>query len=794
MLPLLLVPVVFSVELTCGGESESMQIGGIYPRLAVTNGGNSECGIGAVVPWAGRLWFITYPASGPRGSDDKLYSLDQNLQRTVWPESVGGTHANRMIHRESNQLIIGPYFIDAKGKVRVVSPKVMPGRLTATTRHLRDPANKVYFVTMEEGLYELDVHTLAVKVLHPDLDAKVARVSFLPGDHGKGGYVGQGRLVVTNNATGGVLTEWTGTGDPGQAESWTTVDRNKYTDVTGPGGIHGAPDKNAPLWAIGWDAKSLLLNVCDGGRWIRFRLPKASFTYDADNGCYTEWPRIREVGGKRIMTMHGMFFDFPTTFSRANTAGIRPIATCLKMVVDFADWNGRLVCALDDASKFGNPLSGRPQSNLWFVSESAFRELGRPAGYGGPWVQDRIKAEEPSDPFWLGGARSFPYRVVHFAQGGNTAVTFTLEIDTKGNGRWSKHAAVTVPAGGYAYQLIPAGVAGEWIRVKADRDAGSATAYFHYGSPGRAAEPEMFASLAPAGVLAKRSEGLLLPTNDPEDLTLAFAASVVDSRVTETGYYVIGGDLKLRRLDQPEAERALRREAETKQGFQVDEASVIITDKTTRYRLPKGPETLTKASASGWRRVVREVVTERSLMNVGGTIYELPRSGSGGMAKIRPVTTHNRHIFDFTSWRGLLVLSGNLIDANLDKHYVRSEDGKVGLWLGNVDDLWKLGPPRGEGGPWFKTPVKAGEPSDRYLMTGYDRKLVRLSQEGQSDVRMTIEVDVTGENIWHSYQTISVPAGRTVEHAFPLGFSAHWVRMKANHDCRATAWFVYTAE
>jgi hypothetical protein len=164
------------------------------------------------------------------------------------------------------------------------------------------------------------------------------------------------------------------------------------------------------------------------------------------------------------------------------------------------------------------------------------------------------------------------------------------------------------------------------------------------------------------------------------------------------------------------------------------------------------------------------------------------------MAKIRPITTHHRQIFDFTSWRGLLVLSGNLISGKPDKHYVRSEDGKVGLWLGNVDDLWKLGPPRGEGGPWLKTPVKAGRPSDRYLMTGYDRKSVRLSQEGQSEVRMTIEVDVTGENTWHSYQVISVPAGRTVEHTFPLGFSAHWVRMKAEQDCRATAWFVYTAE
>jgi hypothetical protein len=699
-----------------------------------------------------------------------------------------------MIHRESNQLIIGPYFIDAQGKVRAVSPKVMPGRLTATTRHLTDPANKVYFVTMEEGLYEVDVHTLSVRTLHADLDAKTARVSFLPGDHGKGGYVGQGRLVVANNAGGGVLAEWTGTGDPGKAESWTTVDRNKYTDVTGPGGICGAPHQNAPLWAIGWDAKSLLLNVCDGGRWTRFRLPKASFTYDADHGWYTEWPRIREAGGKRIMTMHGMFFEFPSTFSRANTAGIRPMAAYLKMVVDFADWNGRLVCAADDASKFGNPLSGRPQSNLWFTSEKGLRELGRPAGSGGPWVKDRVKADEASEPFWLGGAQSFPYRVAHFAQSGETPVAFTLEIDAKGDGRWSPYRSVTVPAGGYAYQLIPPGVAGEWIRVRANRDVESATAYFHYGSPGRPAEPEMFASLAPASVLAERSEGVLLPTDDREDLTLAFAASVVDSKVIETGCYMVGGDLKLCRVDRPEGEKALRQKAQTKQEFQADEASIIITDKTTRYRLPKGPETLTRASPSGWRRMVREVVTERSLMNVGGTIYELPRPESGGLARIRPITTHDRHIFDLASWRGLLVLSGNLTGAKPDQHYLRSEDGKVGLWLGNVDDLWKLGPPRGEGGPWLKTPVKAGQPSDRCLMAGYDRKSVRLSQDGQPEVRMTIEVDVTGDDMWHSYETFSVPAGRTVEHTFPLGYSAHWVRMKADQDCRATAWFVYSAE
>src|ERR1044072_768117 len=98
---------------------EKLQISGIYPHLAAFNG-DRECGIGAVVPWAGKLWMITYPPHAPGASRDKLYEIDESMNVTIRPESVGGTHAARMIHRESRQLIIGPYFIDEKGAVRVV--------------------------------------------------------------------------------------------------------------------------------------------------------------------------------------------------------------------------------------------------------------------------------------------------------------------------------------------------------------------------------------------------------------------------------------------------------------------------------------------------------------------------------------------------------------------------------------------------------------------------------------------------------------------------------------------------
>ncbi len=136
-------------------------IAGIYPHLTMYNK-DAECGTGAVVPWAGSLWVIIYSPHKPMGSTDKLYEITGDLKQIIRPESVGGTSANRMIHRESNQLNIGSYLIDEQGKVRVIEPRRMPGRLTGSARHLTDPENKIYIATMEEGLYTVDVKTLEV--------------------------------------------------------------------------------------------------------------------------------------------------------------------------------------------------------------------------------------------------------------------------------------------------------------------------------------------------------------------------------------------------------------------------------------------------------------------------------------------------------------------------------------------------------------------------------------------------------------------------------------------------------
>jgi hypothetical protein len=186
------------------------------------------------------------------------------------------------------------------------------------------------------------------------------------------------------------------------------------------------------------------------------------------------------------------------------------------------------------------------------------------------------------------------------------------------------------------------------------------------------------------------------------------------------------------------------------------------------------------------------VCTERDLFNAGGTFFELPAENAGGFAKMRPIATHNRRITDYCSWRGLLVLSGVAAESGKsNSQVIRSDDGKCAVWVGAVDDLWKFGKPVGQGGPWKDTSVKAGEPSDTYLMSGYDRKTLHLSHELSKPVQFRVLVDITGNGDTHGYREVEVKPGETVKMQFPDSFQAYWMQVVSNQDCKATAWLTY---
>lgn len=779
---------------------------GIYPHLAVSNGTNSESGIGAVMDWAGKLWYMTYPAHLTTGSPDKLFSIDTALAQRIHPRYPGSTNANRYLDAARQRMFIGSAIVDSQGAVRVLPVARegdLRGRLTGTGPHLSD-ANKVYYMTMEEGFYEVDLADPAVPVITTlRADGNHGGSRNLPGAHGKGFYVAQGRVFFSNNGVGGGLVEWDGQGDPADAEAWTVVDQNKYNEITTRRGVAGNDPRAAdPVWALGWDHRSVLLNVRDAatGRWTRFRLPKGSYTHDHEPGHYVEWPRIRDVGlggDELAMNEHGLLFRFPAGFSAADTAGIVPVATFHKMIVDYVEWDGRIVMGCNDATPFANPLCVRSNSNLVFVEKAEFDKYGgRPFGFGGPWVRDAVQGGQPSEPFLVNG---FAHRTIHLAHTEADPVRFTIEIDATGTGRWEEHAVVAVDASGYGYAELPTNLPAVWLRVKTDRDTTSATAYLHLSNPQRPVDPSLTVSLAKLDGPRRQSRGVLL-TEDSPTFPLQFAAETIDQdgQVVGRAFYRVQLDddlkLELAAVDDPEVEAEVRERAATGQDFGVDDASVYIDRGGVRYRLPCGNAEFDSPTTSGWRRGIREVVTERAVMNIHGTFYELPRDSSGGMRRIRPITTHDLDIFDFASWRGMLVLSGNLTGAEVGGHYVAAADGRVGLWFGNVDDLWRFGPPRGRGGPWLKTPVQAGRPSDPYLMIGYDLKRLTLAHGADADVGFRIEVDVLGDNHWHEFKRLNVAAGETVRYDFPPGYSAHWVRLIADRDVVASAQFDYTAE
>ena len=809
---------VVSVHAGTGiAAEESPSFSGRYPHLAAFNS-SGECGIGAVAPWADRLWLITYAPHAPSGSDDKLYEIDAELNMVVRPESIGGTPASRMIHRESNQLFIGPYVIDADRNVRAIPYSKMFGRHTATARHLTDPAHKVLQLDMEGLLYEVDVKTLDVNLLFRRA---------MPGWHAKGGYTSQGRFVMANNgehAAGsvdrfkpfqyqvdpahtspedaGVLAEWDG-------NQWRLIRRRQFTEVTGPGGIYGPPSETSPLWAMGWDKRSLMLMLLDGGQWYEFRLPKADYSYNGHHGWHTEWPRIREVvpaegdrPAKFLANMHGGWFDFPPTFCAENTAGLKPIGSYLKITGDVARFNDRIVFGCDDAAKshflpglglhHDMDLGGQSNSNLWFTTWEDLHDKGQPAGWGGWWMGDDVAKDQPSVPFLFGG---YSQRILHLSHRADEAVTFTLET-SEGRGDWQPLATITIPAKGYAYKIFPADAPGQWVRARLDRDAAGVTAYFHYGpSQGVAADAKMFAPLAEVDKPAAHSAAVLRGRGG-NLRTLQVLATNIDAagKASEPRLYEVGADMKMASVDDPKQMEFIREKVASRgPEYTIDGNSVLVIEGKNRFRLPIGHADVKTQTAAGFTRTVRELVTERAVLLAAGTVYMLPRGNSGGVRALKPVATHNKGIFDLCSWRGMLVLSGVRDDAPVDAsdHLVCSDDGKVKLWFGDIDDLWKLGKPTGTGGPWSESAVKAGQPSDPYLMTGYDRKVLTLRHSGDKPVVITVEVDVTAEGRFVEYARFEVKPNEPFTHVFPEGFAAHWVRLTADRDTTATATFVY---
>lgn len=452
---------------------------GVYPHLAMTANHfpRTEAGIGALMPWADKLWAITYVAHlSKTGSGTGLYTIENNLELNKHPESVVGTYANRLVHTPSMQLAIGPYLIDTVGRVRLIS-EFKDHRVAATMTHLTDPENKLYYLAMEGEFFEVDVNSLEVTQLFQLMHELDEPEGSKP--HFKSGFTAHGRVVVCNNSynrkdysgewNAGRLAEWDGNGE------WKIIETTAFTEVWAAGSF------GQPLIATGWDKASVIMRVFINGEWKRYRLPKGSRTFD-ETSC-TEWMRIREVETERaLMDCHGLFYEIGMHTYDNELWAIRPISSHLRVIPDFCSWRGMLVFAGNQATpmKFGlqdrNPLAGQPQAGMWFGKTDDLWSWGKPSGTGGVWLDSEVKANEASDPYLMYG---FDKKILHLKNNSNTQVNFTIQVDFVGNGEFSDFK--TVSMANNSYQVVPFqdGFSAHWIRVVADKDC-NATAYFIY--------------------------------------------------------------------------------------------------------------------------------------------------------------------------------------------------------------------------------------------------------------------------------------------------------------------------
>lgn len=460
-------------------QNSPSQVSGIFPSLSMSadHFPRTEAGTGALMPWANRLWVITYVAHlTPTGSGTGLYAIDDNLQITKHPKSIVGTYANRLIHAPSMQLSIGPYLIDTLGNVRLIE-EFANHRLAATMTHLDDPENKLYYLAMEGEFFEVDVHTLEVRQLFQLMEELKEPKGSKP--HFKSGFTNHGRVVVANNSynvkdfngewAAGRLAEWDGKGE------WKIIENTAFTEVWSAGSF------GQPLIATGWDEISVIMRVLINGEWKRYRLPKGSKAFDETST--TEWMRIREVETERaLMDCHGLFYEVGMHTYGNNLWAIKPISSHLRVVPDFCSWKGMLVLGGNQATpmKFGpqdrNPLAGQPQTGLWFGKTDDLWGFGKPTGTGGVWYNTEIEAGETSDPYLMYG---FDKKSVHFYQDSDSAVEMTIETDFMGNGDFKAFKKIILEPGEYSHYEFPESYSAQWMRISTDK-ACKATAMIIY--------------------------------------------------------------------------------------------------------------------------------------------------------------------------------------------------------------------------------------------------------------------------------------------------------------------------
>ena len=224
-----------------------------------------------------------------------------------------------------------------------------------------------------------------------------------------------------------------------------------------------------PRNVIAHDGASVLVTDDRGRRW---RLPFTGENHQAptDAGLL----RIcREVATERdVFSAYGTIYELPAE-NADGFAKIRPVATHALRIMDYCSYRGLLILTGLKPDAAGEHIirSDDGKAALWAGAIDDLWKLGKPCGYGGPWLRTKVRAGEKSDPFLLWG---YDRRTLELGHDATRAVKFRVELDLDGTGLWVTHKTLEVPPGGSASYDFPAAIHARWLRVSTDADCTAA--------------------------------------------------------------------------------------------------------------------------------------------------------------------------------------------------------------------------------------------------------------------------------------------------------------------------------
>jgi hypothetical protein len=224
------------------------------------------------------------------------------------------------------------------------------------------------------------------------------------------------------------------------------------------------------------------------------------------------------------------------------------------------------------------------------------------------------------------------------------------------------------------------------------------------------------------------------------------------------------------------------------------DAGVLITDNdSVRYVSDDGQRwviPVQNPASPHYGRLCREVCTERDLLHICGTFIELPAENAGGITHARAIASHPFVIHDYASYRGMLVLTAST-GAKPGAHVVTSTDGTAAVWLGVVDDLWKLGRPVGKAKIGLSVRDAGIWTSDPVLANGFGDIEIACQVSGGRGGVVFVDADISGDGTWVSIGRIQVMPGAKGHAHIDKRLHPYWLRIRTAPGTDAIADFTF---